>query len=447
MPTHDARPLIAQLLRNLGSQREVDQYLRQYADLESTKFAVIKVGGGILRDHLDELCTALTFLSRVALYPIVIHGAGEQLSDALREAGHEPRFIEGRRVTDATTLSLAHKVFSRANHELCDALEAMGTRARPIPTGVFKARPADFETMGHVGEVTDLDLDPIASAIRSKAIPILSSLAHSETGQLLNVNADTATRCLAARLEPHKIIFLTPTGGLLDAQGDLLTSINLAEDYEPLMSAAWVSGGMRLKLMEVKQLLDALPVHSSVALTSPAELPKELFTHRGSGTLVRKGERVLLFENTLDGVDLPRLRELLETCFGRALVDNYFEKKDFFRIYVTESYRATAVITHEGPIPYLDKFAVTQRAQGEGVGGTLWERVRADNPKMFWRSRVENRQINPWYFTKSDGSMRDQRWIVFWYGLEDFEEMQSCIARAFAMAPSLVSHAIAEAGA
>ena len=207
--TQDPRILITQLLKNLGSQREVEQYLKQYADLESTKFAVIKVGGGIIRDHLEELCTALTFLSRVALYPIVIHGAGEQLSDALREAGHEPRFIDGKRVTDATTLTMAQQVFSRVNHQICDALEAMGTRARPIPMGVFKAKPADFETMGYVGEVEDLDLDPIRSAIRSKAIPILSSLAISETGQLLNVNADLAAASLAVALGAEKLMVLT----------------------------------------------------------------------------------------------------------------------------------------------------------------------------------------------------------------------------------------------
>jgi len=440
--TIDTRTLITQLLKNLGSQREVEQYLRQYADLESTKFAVIKVGGGIIREHLDDLCTALSFLSRVALYPIVIHGAGEQLSDALREAGHEPKFVEGKRVTDAKTLEMARKVFTKVNHQICDTLEAMGTRARPIPFGVFEASQTTDTSLGLVGEVNGLDLDPIRSAIRSGAIPILSSLAVSETGQLLNINADTATRCLAQRIEPHKIIFLTPTGGLLDESGDLINTINLAEEFDVLMDAPWVTGGMRLKLQEVKMLLDGLPVQSSVALTSPVELPKELFTHRGSGTLIRKGERVMLFENTLDGVDLPRLKALLETCFQRELVEDYFEKKEFLRIYVTESYRATAVITREGDIPYLDKFAVTLKAQGEGVGGTLWERVHRENPKMFWRSRVNNRQINPWYFSKSDGSLRDQSWVVFWYGLDGFEEVQTCIRRAFEMPPSLRSHTI-----
>ncbi|MFO0745785.1 MAG: acetylglutamate kinase [Myxococcota bacterium] len=451
----DTRVVITQLLRNLGSQREVDQYLKQFAALESTKFAVIKVGGGIVQEHLADLVSALSFLARVGLYPIVIHGAGEQLTETLLAQGHTPRFVNGKRVTDAETLHQARKVFTRVNHTLCDALEAQGTKARPIPTGVFEATPADFETMGYVGEVTDVDLEPIRSAINAGDIPVLSSLAETRTGQLLNVNADTATRHLAKKIEPYKIIFLTPTGGLLDGEGNLISAINLAEDYAELMEKPWLTGGMRLKIQEVKQILDGLPPSSSVAITSPLELPKELFTHRGSGTLIRKGERILRFDEGLDGVDRTELARLLETSFGRALVDDYFDKKDFHRIYVTESYRGAAVITREGAlaeneatvgphIPYLDKFAVTSKAQGEGLAASLWERVRRENPKLFWRSRVDNHHINGWYFTKSDGSLRDAKWVVFWYGLEGFAEVQDCIARAFALPPTLRSHMIVE---
>ena len=440
----DTRTLITQLLRNLGSQKEVEQYLKQYAEVDSVKFAVIKVGGGIIRDHLEDLVSSLSFLSRVGLYPIIIHGAGEQLSEALRMSGHNPTFVDGLRVTDAETLRMARKVFARVNHQICDALEAEGTWARPIPTGVFEAEATEMERLGYVGEVTDVDLEPISSAIRVGDIPVLSSLAETRTGQILNINADTATRHLAQKIQPHKIVFLTPTAGLTDAEGQVMSAINLAEDYDTLMTAPWVTGGMRLKIQEVKALLDGLPLQSSVAITSPLELPKELFTHRGSGTLIRKGERVLVYEGGLEGVDRQRLQGLLESSFQRALVEDYFDKKRFVRIYVTESYRATAILTHEGPIPYLDKFAVTSKAQGEGLAASLWERLRKDNPKLFWRSRIDNQQINSWYFSKSDGSLRDARWIVFWYGLSGFEEIQECIARAFAMPPSLRSHAISE---
>lgn len=453
----DTRVVITQLLRNLGSQREVDQYLKQFAALESAKFAVIKVGGGIVQEQLPDLVSALSFLARVGLYPIVIHGAGEQLTAKLVEQGHTPRFVNGKRVTDAETLYQARKVFTHVNHRICDALEAEGTKARPIPTGVFEAVASDFETMGYVGEVTDVDLEPIRSAIDAGDIPVLSSLAETRTGQLLNVNADTATRYLAKKLEPYKIIFLTPTGGLLDGDGNLISAINLAEDYDELMKKPWITGGMRLKIQEVQQILDGLPPSSSVAITSPSELPKELFTHRGSGTLIRKGEHILRFDDGLVGVDQGKLAELLETSFGRPLVSDYFEKKDFHRIYVTESYRGTAIITREGAdfdgdgaagvsaeIPYLDKFAVTQKAQGDGLAASLWERVKRENPKLFWRSRVDNHLINGWYFSKADGSLRDNKWIVFWYGLDGFHEVQDCIARAFALPPTLRSHVIVE---
>jgi acetylglutamate kinase len=439
----DTRTLISQLLRNRGSQREVEQYLKQYAEVDSTKFAVIKVGGGIVRDDIDDLVSSLSFLSRVGLYPIVIHGAGEQLSEALRMNGHVPSFVEGLRVTDGPTLRMARRVFTRVNHQLCDALEDNRTRARPIPTGVFEAEASDMDRLGYVGEVSDVDLEPIRSAIKAGDIPVLSSLGETRTGQLLNINADTATRHLAQKIEPHKIIFLTPTAGLLDGAGQLVSAINLAEDYDRLMGASWVSGGMRLKIQEVKALLDSLPLSSSVAITSPRELPKELFTHRGSGTLIRKGERVLVFDG-LDGVDLPRLKRLLESSFQRLLVDDYFEDKAFTRVYVTESYRATAVLTDEGEIPYLDKFSVTSKAQGEGIAASLWERLRKDNPKLYWRSRADNHQINPWYFGRSDGCWRDANWVVFWYGLEGFDEVRECVTRALALAPSLQSHAISE---
>jgi acetylglutamate synthase len=72
----------------------------------------------------------------------------------------------------------------------------------------------------------------------------------------------------------------------------VIDSINLSTDYEHLMQQPWINGGMRVKIEQIKDLLDALPLTSSVSITRPAELAKELFTHKGSGTLVRRGERV-----------------------------------------------------------------------------------------------------------------------------------------------------------
>src|SRR5690606_22870076 len=111
-------------------------------------------------------------------------------------------------------------------------------------------------------------------------------------------------------LQPYKIVFLTGSGGLLDAQGRVIDSINLSSEYAHLMAQPWIDGGMRVKLEQVKQLLDGLPPASSVSITRPAELAKELFTHKGSGTLVRRGERVLQAASWAE-LDLPRLRGLV----------------------------------------------------------------------------------------------------------------------------------------
>src|SRR5690606_13446989 len=158
-------------------------------------------------------------------------------------------------------------------------------------------------------------------------------------------------------LQPYKIVFLTGTGGLLDEAGQVIDSINLSTEYAHLLAQPWVHGGMRVKIEQIKQLLDRLPLSSSVSITRPAELAKELFTHKGSGTLVRKGERVLQ-AGSWDELDLPRLRRLIESAFGRRLAPDYFERTALHRAYVSENYRAAVILTSEEEGIYLDKFAV-----------------------------------------------------------------------------------------
>jgi acetylglutamate kinase len=135
-------------------------------------------------------------------------------------------------------------------------------------------------------------------------------------------------------------------------------------------------------------------------------------------------------------LDQPRLRELIERCFGRRLSPSYFEDRRCHRVYVSESYRATAVVTEEAGMPYLDKFAVTQKAQGEGLGGSVWARLRADHPRLFWRARADN-PINRWYFGQAEGSFRRGSWTVFWYGLDDFAAAKQCVDAALALPASL----------
>src|SRR5690606_2430163 len=140
-------------------------------------------------------------------------------------------------------------------------------------------------------------------------------------------------------------------------------------------------------------------------------------THKGSGTLVRRGERVLQAASW-DELDLPRLRQLVESAFGRKLADDYFERTALHRAYVSENYRAAVILTSEEEGIYLDKFAVLDDAQGEGLGRAVWEVMREQVPRLFWRSRRGN-PVNAFYFAECDGCIKQPRWKVFWYGFDD----------------------------
>ena len=439
----NTKDIIVRLLRSLGTRKEVEQYLKQYSTVDSQKFAIIKVGGNILERDLDALASSLTFLHNVGLYPIVLHGAGPQIDAGLVEAGVSTERVDGIRVTTPRVLEIARRVTLRENLRLVEALEDLGTRARPITGGALEAEIIDAERYGLAGRVTRIHTELLQSSIRAGHLPILTCLGETTSGQIVNVNSDMAMRELSLAVQPFKMIFLTEPGGLLDADGQVISAVNLAEDYDALMAQPWLHSGMRNKLQEIKKLLEGLPATSSVSITSPDHLAKELFTHTGSGTLVRRGERVNRFD-TLEGIDLVRLRDLLEACFHRVLDEHYFEKKAFYRIYLSEEHSATAIITRGDALPpYLDKFAVTTQAQGAGVGGSLWKRMKDENPRLFWRARSGN-EINPWYFQQSDGSHRAGRWTVFWFGLEGFDEIKACIDHALALPATLREHGTAE---
>lgn len=429
----DTRAIIVELLRNIGGRKEVEQYLKHYCSVETQRFAVIAIGGGILDRPLRHVAAALSFLREVGLYPIVVHSAGPRLERALREAGIERGHVDDSPQTSAEALGIIRRSYQQENLELVEALDAQGCPARPITSGVLEAVSDPPTSL--FGRVTGVDEAALTSAIRARMLPIVASLGTSAAGQLLDVHPEEAAIALARRMKPHKVIFLTDEGGLRDARGELLDAINLSERAPVLSEEPWLDDRDQRRLMRITELLAELPARSSVSITSPDHLARELFTHRGAGTLIRRGERVEAHES-LDEIDQARLAELVATCFGRALAPDYFEQRAFRRIYVSESYRATAIVTAEAGLPYLDKFAVTQKAQGEGLGGSVWARVRADQPQLFWRSRRDN-PINPWYFEQSEGSYRQGPWAVFWYGLGDFDQARRCVEVALALPVSL----------
>ena len=428
------RSVIVKLLQNISSRSEIEQYLKFYASIDAPKFAVIKVGGGIILDELDTLASSLAFLADVGLLPVVIHGAGPQLNEQLKRQGIESDYIGGMRVTTPDILRTARQVFNDANLKLVKALEDRGVRARPIVSGVFGAEFLDQSQYQYVGQITKVDTSSVHHALSSGCVPVLTCMGESASGQRLNINADVAAQELAKALRPVKIIYLSQNGGINDQHDKLLPVIDLDTDYERLMVEPWFRHGNRLKLKEIKTLLDALPITSSVAITSAANLPRELFTTKGSGTLVKRSEKILCY-TSLNEIDREKLTHLLETAFNGRLHPAYLDQlqPNIHRIYLTESYRAVAIITKDASdpnaVPYLDKFAVAKSSQSEGSGQTLWNVLRRDVTSLYWRSRRSN-PINPWYFEHSDGSYVSEPWVVFWYGLNNLQEVTECIEKA-----------------
>jgi acetylglutamate kinase len=429
------RQTIVRLLSSMASPREIDQYLKRFAQLDAKRFAVVKVGGAVLRDDLDALTSSLAFLQQVGLTPIVVHGAGPQIDEELAGAGIVKETVQGLRVTSSEALAIVRRVLQTQNLALVEALQAVDARATSIVSGVFEAERIDREALGLVGRVSRVELAPIEASLRAGSIPVIASLGETADGQIVNVNADFAANELVRVLKPYKIIFLTGTGGLLDGSGGIIDSINLSTEYDSLMAAPWLHSGMRLKIEQIKDLLDKLPLASSVSITKPAELAQELFTHKGSGTLVRRGERVDVHERW-SGLDLDRLRALIEAGFRRQLAADYFEETPLYKAYVTENYRAALILTHESGIPYLDKFAVADDAQGEGLGRAAWQVMRADNPRLFWRSRHGN-PVNAFYDAESDGCCKEARWKAYWYGLDSFADIERCVAHCRDRLPTL----------
>ncbi|KAL9114204.1 MAG: hypothetical protein Q9187_007503, partial [Circinaria calcarea] len=421
------------LLSNIGSKREVQQYLSHFSSVSSQQFAVIKVGGAIITEHLQTLSSALAFLNHVGLFPVVVHGAGPQLNRMLEAAGVEPQFEDGIRVTDGKTLALARSLFLEENLKLVEELENLGVRARPITSGVFTADYLDKPKYNLVGKINRVDKTPIEAAIRSGCLPILTSMAETPEGQVLNVNADVAAGELARALQPLKIVYLSEKGGLFNGDTkEKISAINLDEEYDDLMTQWWVRHGTRLKIKEMKELLVDLPRSSSVAIIHPADLQKELFTDSGAGTLIRRGNKVHVNTSLSEFSDRELLKEVLvrdrEGLDAKATVDRYLndlEKRDF-RAYFDEPMEALAIVLPpetSSSLAQLATFTITKAGWLTNVADNVFASIKKDFPKLIWTVKQDDENLT-WFFDKAEGSLSRQGEVLFWYGVESGDEVK-----------------------
>lgn len=448
------RSTVIQLLSNIGSKREVQQYLSHFSSVSSQQFAVIKVGGAIITEHLESLTSALAFLNHVGLYPVVVHGAGPQLNKLLEDAGVEPQFEEGIRVTDGKTMAVARKLFLEENLKLVEKLEQMGIRARPITSGVFGADYLDKEKWNLVGRINNVNKAPIEAAIASGCLPILTSMAESPEGQILNVNADVAAGELARSLQPLKIVYLSEKGGLFNADtNEKISAINLDEEYDHIMSQWWCRYGTRLKIKEIKELLDGLPRTSSVAIIHPADLQKELFTDTGAGTLIRRGNKLTTVTKLSEFEDLEKLKQVMvrdrESLDAPATVDRYIDglKNKEFKAYFDQPMDALAVVlppNNESSLANLSTFTVTKSGWLTNVADNVFAAIKKDHPKLVWTVKEDDENLT-WFFDKAEGSLSKEGEVLFWYGIESADEVKQLMTEFTKHGRSMLGDANLEA--
>ncbi|KAI9823463.1 MAG: Protein arg-6, mitochondrial [Thelocarpon impressellum] len=436
-PHLSTRSTVVQLLSNIGSKREVQQYLSHFSSVSSQQFAVIKVGGAIITEHLQTLSSALAFLNHIGLYPVVVHGAGPQLNKMLEAAGVEPQFEDGIRITDGKTLALARSLFLEENLKLVEELEDLGVRARPITSGVFTADYLDKDKYDLVGKINKVDKKPIEAAIRAGCLPILTSMAETDEGQVLNVNADVAAGELARELQPLKIVYLSEKGGLFNADtSEKISAINLDEEYDHLMTQWWVRHGTRLKIKEIRDLLVDLPRTSSVAIIHPADLQKELFTDTGAGTLIRRGNKLHVKTDLSHFESLDTLKEVLvrdrEGLDAKATVDRYLDelKSRPFQAYSDEPMEALAIVLPphgDSSLAHLATFTITKAGWLTNVADNVFASLKKDHPKLVWTVKEDDENLT-WFFDKAEGSLSRQGEVMFWYGIESAEGVKELMA-------------------
>jgi acetylglutamate kinase len=203
----------------------------------------------------------------------------------------------------------------------------------------------------------------------------------------------------------------------------------MIEDLPDLMEKQIFSAGQINFLNRVMELDRQTEERRAYIIASPLNLLQELFTTKGSGTLIRRQIKIKRFES-YRSVGKAKLTQSINSAFDKPLRADFY-KQDLFKGYIEADYRGGALFTQLAGLPYLSKFWVQLEARGEGIARDLWDGMNADVPAFFWRSRMGN-PFNDWYMRACDGMQISGDWRVFWKGLDAPEIPAAILAAASA---------------
>ena len=267
---------------------------------------VIKYGGNAMTEAAlkDSFAADVVLMKLVGINPVVVHGGGPQIGELLSRLNIESTFVNGMRVTDSATMDVVQMVLGGlVNPEIVSLINTHGGRAvgvtgkdgnliqaekMPMTSASNDAGASAPEIIdiGHVGRITNVQVDVLDTLVRSEFIPVIAPVGVGKNGESFNINADIVAGAVAQALGAEKLVLLTNTPGILNTEEETISSLEKAE-VEALIADGTISEGM---LPKVDCALDAVTGGvDSVTIVDgrvPHALLLEVFTDSGVGTQI-----------------------------------------------------------------------------------------------------------------------------------------------------------------
>ncbi len=266
-------------------------YIQKYHD----KIVVVKYGGNamISEDLKMQVMEDIVLLWLIGVKPVLVHGGGPEISEMLKKVGKESKFVDGLRVTDKETAEIVQMVLAgKINKQLVNLLGEFGGNAvgiSGIDGHLIEAKVKD-ERLGFVGEITNVNVQPILDLIEKQYIPVVSTVGCDNEGNVYNINADTAASFIAGAMHAERLITMTDIPGILRDVNDpdsLIKRVNTEEARE-LFCEGVITGGM---IPKVECCIEAIEKGVRRVTILDGRVPHavllELLTDEGAGTMVK----------------------------------------------------------------------------------------------------------------------------------------------------------------
>ena len=287
---------INQAIDKAAALVEALSYIQRFND----KVIVVKVGGSIMDDEqaLSNILTDIVFMNYVGMQPVLVHGGGKAINDAMKTAGLEPQMVMGRRYTDERTLAIAeHVLCNQINKFIVNFIQSQGCEAMGLHSlssvvlfaekTYLKGEDGRRIDLGLVGEVKAVNARLLQLLVQADSIPCIATIARDEAGGKLNVNADTAAGAVAAAMRAEKLIVVSDTHGIRSDPKDPESRVShlTTAEIEGMVKSGVISAGM---LPKVEACITALQGGVTKAHIIDGRIPHslllEIYTEAGIGT-------------------------------------------------------------------------------------------------------------------------------------------------------------------